>query len=153
MSQEPPKNLQTIAITYDLATHTHWLTKAEPLHRTLRPLIPQPYLDYMQLMFSEGARMAVLVENADVRALALYRCYHTTFHGRRFYVDDLVTDETHRSRGFGSHMLQWCEATARAMNADNFVLDSGLQRTRAHSFYYRHGLPILSFGFAKSLRS
>ena len=141
-----------IAITDALAENGAWLVAAEPVHRMLRPAIPHPYRGYMHRMFGEGAEMAVLTDNDAVHAIAVFRCHHTTYNGLRFYIDDLVTDEAARSRGHGGTLLRWCEDRARARGCHTFALDSGVQRTHAHRFYFRHGLSIVSFSFKKHLR-
>ncbi len=133
------------------STIAAWLERSERLHRSLRTALPAGYDAYMRLMFSEGARMAVLHEAEEPRAIAIYRIQHTTFDGRRFYVDDLVTAESERGKGYGSALLKWCENAARSQACDTFSLDSGVQRAGAHRFYFRHGLAIRSFGFAKPL--
>jgi GNAT superfamily N-acetyltransferase len=143
---------QVIAITDDLAANAGRLASAEILHRQLRPNIPHPYAEYMRRMFSEGAEMAILVEADAVRAAAVYRCHHTTFHGYRFYLDDLITDEQQRARGYGSQMMGWCEERARQRSCDVLDLESGTQRQRTHKFYFRHNLGIFAFGFTKPLK-
>lgn len=136
----------------DEATMADWLARAEPLHRALRPNLPREYQAYLRLMFSEGAQMAVLHEAETPKAIAVYRIHHTTVSGRRLYVDDLVTAEEERGRGYGAALLLWCEETAREHGCDAFSLDSGVQRAAAHRFYFRHGLTINAFAFAKPLR-
>ncbi len=133
------------------ATIADWLARTEALHRVLRPDLPDDYPAYLRLMFAEGAQMAVLHEDGVPKALAVYRIHHTTVSGRRFYVDDLVTVEKERSKGYGAALLQWCEDVARTQGCNRFALDSGVQRTAAHRFYFRQGLAILSFGFSKPL--
>lgn len=141
-----------IAITDDLAAHTDCLAAAEALHRQLRPAVPHPYGEYMRRMFDEGAEMAILEDGGVVRAAAVYRCYHTTFHGYRFYVDDLITEEAQRGRGYGSQMIAWCEDRARSRRCAVLDLESGTQRPRTRKFYYRHDLAIFAFGFTKPLK-
>ena len=135
----------------DEATVADWLRRSERLHRTLRPALPTDYEDYLRRMFSEGAQMAVLHEAEMPKAVAVYRIQYTTFGGRRCYVDDLVTVENERGKGYGAALLQWCEDRARQSGCDTFALDSGVQRAAAHRFYFRHGLAIMSFGFSKPL--
>lgn len=142
---------QIIAITDNLETHSDWLAKAEPLYRAFRPKLPADYDAYLRKMFAEGAEMAVLHVDGVVKSLVMYRCHHTTFHGFRFYVDDLVTDETERARGFGGALLRWCEQQARERGCDSFDLESGVQRPRTHKFYFREGMTIFAFGFTKPL--
>ncbi len=139
-------------VSNDTATIGDWLIRTEPLHRVLRPDLPTDYQAYLRLMFSEGAKMAALHEAGVPKALAVYRILHTTFSGRRFYVDDLVTVEGERGRGYGSTVLQWLEDQARANGCQTFSLDSGVQRAAAHRFYFRQGMSIMAFGFSKSLR-
>ena len=133
------------------ATIPEWLGRTEALHRSLRPDLPSAYQAYLEQMFSEGAHMAVLHVSGTPKALAIYRIHHTTFAGLRFYMDDLVTTELERGQGYGTALLSWCEATARTKGCSTFALDSGVQRAAAHRFYFRHGLTVLAFSFAKRL--
>lgn len=146
-------DIAIIPITDDLVAHADWLAASEILHRQLRPDLPADYAGFMRQVFSEGAEMAIAVEGRAVRAIAVYRCHLTTFHGRRFYVDDLVADEAERSRGFGGRLLDWCEARARERGCDTLDLESGVQRQRAHRFYFRRNLVIHTFGFTKDLKA
>jgi hypothetical protein len=74
-----------------------------------------------------------------------------TYEGRRLYVDDLVSDESRRSQGGGKLLLDWLEVKARSLGCDVLALDSGVQRERAHRFYFREGMSVSSFGFRKTL--
>lgn len=128
-----------------------WLERAEPLHRVLRPQMPPDYAAAMRAILGEGAEMALLVEDGAPRALAVFRAFHNTSSGYRFYVDDLVSDPARRSAGHGGALLRWCEALARSRGCTAFTLESGVQRDRAHRFYFREGLAVRSFGFGKTL--
>jgi ribosomal protein S18 acetylase RimI-like enzyme len=127
------------------------LALVESLHRQLRPKIPAPYADYLKQMFAEGVRMSVLLDGDVPKALGVWRVRLTTYQGRRFYVDDLVTDENSRGSGHGGILLDHLEGHAKALDSDYFTLDSGTHRTQAHRFYFRHGMAITSFGFQKAL--
>lgn len=126
-----------------------WLERAECVHRELRPHLPAGYMQKMQRVLA-GARMALAVEGDEVLGLAVYRCHENTFDGLKFYVDDLVTAEKHRSRGVGKALIAHLERIARGMGASGLVLDSGTHRTQAHKFYFREGFVINSFNFKKS---
>ncbi|HWI87148.1 MAG TPA: GNAT family N-acetyltransferase [Sphingomonas sp.] len=128
------------------------LDQGEALHRTLRPAIGSDYRAHMARMFGEGAGLVQLVDDGAVRALAVWRNFHTTYCGHRLEIDDLVTDETQRSKGYGKTLLAFVEAKARAMGCDSLTLNSGTYRARAHRFYFREGLHISSFHFSKDLR-
>ena len=129
-----------------------WLEKAEAVHRQLRPQLPVNYVSRLTEIFTAGARMALAVEGDWVLGVALWRVIENTYEGRRLYVDDLVSDENRRSQGAGKLMLDWLENMARTCNCDVLTLDSGVQRQRAHRFYFREGMHIPAFCFKKDLK-
>lgn len=128
-----------------------WLARAEAVHRQLRPQLPKDYLDKMHRVFAGGGRLIVAVDEENVRGVAVWRMFENTFVGRFLYVDDLVTDETQRSRGIGAALLGHCEHIARELGCETIGLDSGVQRGAAHRFYFREGYIIKSFNFGKGL--
>lgn len=129
-----------------------WLARAESVHRQLRPQLPDDYVGRLRQVFANGARMCVAAEGDAVRGVAVWRLIENTYEGRRLYVDDLVTDAAHRSRGVGRTLLTHLENRARALDCDVLALDSGTQRTEAHRFYFREGLTIPAFCFRKRLK-
>lgn len=129
-----------------------WLARAEAVHRELRPHLPQDYAATLRNVFTEGGRMCVATEGKAVLGVAVYRVYCDTFNGRKFYVDDLVTNESRRSQGIGHSLLRYLEERARSLKCNALVLDSGTQRTAAHRFYFREGLVITSFNFKKVIQ-
>ncbi|MFT4171937.1 MAG: GNAT family N-acetyltransferase [Rhodocyclaceae bacterium] len=132
-------------------TEAAWLTKAEAVHRQLRPNLPAAYAERLARVFADGGRMSVAVDDDAVRGVAVWRCYEDTYNGTKFYVDDLVSDAAHRSRGVGQRLIGHLADKARARGADNLVLDSGVQRHGAHKFYFREGFAITSHNFKKPL--
>lgn len=129
---------------------TVWLQRAERIHRQLRPHLPADYAGKMRRVLAD-ARMALAVEGEAVLGLAVYRSHENTFDGVKFYVDDLVTDESRRSQGVGKRLIAHLEERARKAGANGMVLDSGTHRTQAHRFYFREGFVITSFNFKKTL--
>jgi GNAT superfamily N-acetyltransferase len=129
-----------------------WLSRAEGVHRQLRPSLPVDYTGRLCEVFVNGGRMLVVTEGESVCAVALWRVIENTYEGRRLYVDDLVTDESARSRGFGKMALDWLEAQAKNLGCDVLALDSGVQRSGAHKFYFREGMHIPSFCFRKAVK-
>ena len=129
-----------------------WLVRAEPVHRQLRNGLPADYAGRMHVVFANGGRMCVATDGSPVRGIALWRVIENTYEGRRLYVDDLVTDEAHRSRGIGRTLLRHLERKAQDLQCDVLALDSGTQRTGAHRFYFREGLLIPAFSFRKTLK-
>jgi GNAT superfamily N-acetyltransferase len=146
--------MQVVAITSDAGEIVEpvWLRRAESVQRQLRPQLPADYLARMAEVFAAGGRQVMIVTGEVVLCVAVWRIMENTFEGRRLYVDDLVSDESHRSLGAGKLMLEWLEAKAKMSGCDVLALDSGVQRERAHRFYFREGMHISSFAFRKILK-
>ncbi|HEY6986450.1 MAG TPA: GNAT family N-acetyltransferase [Rhodanobacteraceae bacterium] len=128
-----------------------WLARAETVHRQLRPQLPPEYAAKMQRVFEGGARMSVAATDGGVVGVAVHRVHENTFDGVQMYVDDLVTDESRRSRGVGKALIRHLEALARDAGCAKLNLDSGTQRQQAHRFYFREGMVVTSFHFGKAL--
>lgn len=128
------------------------LRMAEAVHRQLRPHLPPNYAGKMAAVFANGGRMAIVVENDTAVSVAVWRLIENTADGRRVYVDDLVSDEQRRSQGSGKLLLDWLESQAVALGCDALTLDSGVQRHRAHRFYFREGMHVSSYCFRKALK-
>ena len=129
-----------------------WLNRAEGVHRQLRAQLPQDYVARMHTIFASGGRMFVAMAGDDVIGVAVYRVYEDASNGRKFYVDDLVTDKAKRSTGVGHALMHALEIEARRLDCNAFALDSGTHRGAAHKFYFREGMTITSFNFKKTLR-
>lgn len=128
-----------------------WLTAAETVHRQLRPHLPAAYAEKMHRVFADGGRMCVAVRDERVIGVAVHRVHENTVDGVQMYVDDLVSDETRRSQGVGRALMEHMQRLARDAGCAKFNLDSGTQRQQAHKFYFREGMVITSFHFAKPL--
>jgi GNAT superfamily N-acetyltransferase len=128
------------------------LREGEALHRDFRPDMKGDYIAYMQRMAAEGASLTQLFDDGEVRAIAVWRRFLTTYCGRRFEIDDLVTAESQRSKGYGAAMMRALEAKARSLSCNAILLSSATHRTGAHRFYLRERFAIVSFLFAKPVR-
>lgn len=137
-----------------LAQSDDELRRCADVMRELRPHIvsADDFVSRVRTQAAEGFRVAFLEADDEVRAVAGYRFLTTLFAGRVLYVDDLVTRERDRSRGYGERLLAWLTETARAENCDTLELDSGVQRFAAHRFYLRHRMDIASHHFRLQLK-
>ena len=102
-----------------------------------------------------GYRLAGVFPDGDEEAAAVagFRINEYLAWGRHLYVDDLVTAAVHRGRGHADRLFAWLEAEARRAGCRELHLDSGVGEDRedAHRFYFRHGLRIASYHFAREL--
>ncbi|HYD28994.1 GNAT family N-acetyltransferase [Brevundimonas sp.] len=133
----------------DPAARRPLLLEGEALHRQLRPLLEADYPAQIERLALEGARLAQLVDEGEVRAVALWRVFETTYCGRRLEIEDLVSDEAHRSKGYGAAMLRWLDEQAFALGCPTTTLHSAVHRDRAHRFYFREGYHIMGFHFVR----
>ena len=102
-------------------------------------------------MRREGYRIiAAYDERGDPVGAAGFRIQELLAYGKILYVDDLVTAEDARSGGVGKALLGWLEEEARGTGCAGVHLDSGVQRGRAHRFYFREGMAIANYHFAKA---
>jgi GNAT superfamily N-acetyltransferase len=117
--------------------------------RELRPLFYEleRFVERVLRQQKEGYQLAFLEFENEVRAVAGYRILESLFSGKFLYVDDLVTRESDRSRGFGGELLDWLVEQARAHGCENLELDSGVQRFDAHRFYFSQRMSISSYHF------
>jgi GNAT superfamily N-acetyltransferase len=127
------------------------LRQGEALHREFRPRIKGDYVVHLRRMANEGAGVMQLVHENEVRAIAIWRTFLTTYCGRRFEIDDLVTAEGHRSKGYGATLINALEAKARSLACDAVMLTSATWRTDAHRFYLRERYAIDAFLFSKKV--
>ena len=98
-----------------------------------------------------GYRIAAVFDGGECRAVAGFRVLTSFVHGRHLYVDDLVTGERWRSRGYGELLEGHLREVARAGGCAAIRLDSGVARRHAHRFYFRRGYAIESFSFGQRL--
>jgi GNAT superfamily N-acetyltransferase len=120
--------------------------------RQLRPHLKDEaeFVKRCRAQMAESGWTLVYVEDGGVvAAVSGFRIQHMLASGKTLYVDDLVTDEARRSKGFGETLLNWMESLARGQGCETFSLDSGTQRIGAHKFYFRQGLVVTSFHFAR----
>lgn len=129
------------------------IVRCLPVLRELRPQFPDSseLLSAIGVTRTEGAEIAALEHEGEIATVALFRMQHMLVSRRTLYVDDLVTAERFRSQGHGRTMLLWLQAYAKAQGCSTFSLDSGTFRQEAHAFYFREGMRITSFHFAKEL--
>lgn len=123
-----------------------------PVAQQLRPHLDEDRFVEQVLRQTQGAfRATGLYDGGAARAYAGWRVYENLVYGLHLYVDDLVTDQTVRSRGYGKALLDWLKAEARRQGCAKLQLDSGTHRKDAHAFYLREGLRIEAFHFGIAL--
>lgn len=136
------------------ATSAPDLSRCFPVMVQLRPhLSASEFIDRVQRQQQAGYCLVYLEQDKAIAAVAGFRFMETLADGRLLYVDDLVTDASERSKGYGSALLDWLIDYAKSQECVVLQLDSGVQRAAAHRFYFRKGMVISSFHFKLNLAS
>ena len=98
-----------------------------------------------------GYKLAYL-SDGEVKAVAGFRVSECLAWGRFMYVDDLVSKDGERSKGYGGQLFDWLVEYARGEGCDQFHLDSGVQRFAAHRFYLAKRMSIEAHHFGLKLK-
>ncbi len=125
-----------------------------PVMHQLRPhLTADTYVARIrELMTARGYQLAGLLDEAgEVRAVAGYQFDRMLYCDRLLLLNDFVTDERVRSRGYGRQLLTWLKEEARAHDCTEVHLISNVKREGAHRFYFREDFSITAFHFQTKL--
>lgn len=127
--------------------HIAFITESAAIARSfdlmskLRPrLSREAYLEAVPRLMSDTGYRLVGLEDDGLRALAGIRIGEWLHGGRYLEVEELVTAEADRSRGYGHALLAWIADYARGQGCRQLRLVSGVQRADAHRFYEREGM-------------
>ena len=125
-----------------------------PIMKQLRTHLTED--EYMRLLAQqrehEHYRLVGLFDEGQIRALGGFRVATALTCGKYIYIDDLVSDEATRSKGYGSVLLNWIADYGKKERCSCLRLDSGVQRHAAHRFYLRERMDIVFYHFRKDLQ-
>ncbi|RUR76713.1 GNAT family N-acetyltransferase [Chlorogloeopsis fritschii PCC 9212] len=120
-----------------------------PVIQMLRPhLNPSNFVSRIRRQEQQGYQLVYLEVGESIKAVTGFRISESLAWGKFLYVDDLVTNESDRSQGYGSALFNWLLDYAKSQACEQLHLDSGVQRFAAHRFYFQQRLEISSFHFS-----
>jgi GNAT superfamily N-acetyltransferase len=136
-----------------LATDENDILRCFPIMVQLRPNLSAPeFIERVKRQSQQyGYQLIYVEEVGDVKAVAGFIIREMLPLGRFLYVDDFVTDEAERSKGYGGFLFDWLVTYARQRGCEQLHLDSRLDRTEAHRFYQQQGMRISGHHFALML--
>jgi GNAT superfamily N-acetyltransferase len=73
------------------------------------------------------------------------------YSGKQLEVDNVIVDPEIRSKGIGKHFFACIQAWARQNHCNTIELNTYVQNSKSHKFYYNEGYVILGFHFQKVL--
>lgn len=128
------------------------LARCYPVVHELRPHLDEDtFIRQVQRQQEQGYLLIYGEVGGEVVACAGFRLSESLSWGRFLYVDDLVTADAQRSKGYGEALMNWLLDYARASDCAQFHLDSGVQRYEAHRFYFRQHMKIMGYHFSLEL--
>lgn len=105
------------------------------------------YIERVKRQQKDGYKLAFVLDKGKVVSVAGFRILENLAHGKFLYIDDLVTDNNNRSKGYGDKLFDFLVEYAKKQMCKAVHLDSGVQRFDAHRFYFRKRMTISSHHF------
>ncbi len=124
-----------------------------PVYKELRPHLIDEKKFVMQVKNQQKAGFALnyIEESEMVTACVGYRFLDTLAWGKIIYVDDLITKEHVRGRGYANLLLEYIDEQAKKLSCNEIHLDTGYQRYDAHRLYLKNGFKLICHHLSKSL--
>ena len=137
-----------------LAAEDEEIQGCYPVMAELRPHVaPEEFLPRVRRQMEIAGYKLAYLWDGEVKAVAGFRVSECLAWGRFVYVDDLVSKDGERSKGYGGQLFDWLVEYARGEDCDQFHLDSGVQRFAAHRFYLAKRMSIEAHHFGLKLKS
>jgi GNAT superfamily N-acetyltransferase len=73
------------------------------------------------------------------------------YSGKQLEVDNVIIDETYQSKGVGKLFFEYIEDWAKKNSYKTIELNTYVQNSKSHKFYYNQGFSVLGFHFWKQL--
>lgn len=135
-------------VEIQIAATDEAIRRCHPLMVELRPHLAEgEFMERVLMQQAAGYRLAYIESVSGPACVAGFRIGESLAWGRFLYVDDLVTLEAERSKGYGRAMLDWLHTYAANHGCQQLHLDTGIQRERAHQFYRREGMAMAGYHF------
>jgi GNAT superfamily N-acetyltransferase len=136
-----------------LAVEDEEILSCYPVMAELRPHVTrEEFLPRIRRQMEAAGYKLAYVADGEVKAVAGFRASECLAWGKFVYVDDLVSKEGERSKGYGGQLFDWLVEYARGEGCDQFHLDSGVHRFAAHRFYLTKRMFIEAHHFSLRLK-
>lgn len=111
------------------------------LLQALRPhLSLDTFLESSARLATTTGYQLLYLSDPEVKAVAGMRISEWLHTGRYLEIEELITREEDRSKGYGSQLFDWICQYAKTRECNQVRLVSGVSRTRAHEFYEAKGM-------------
>jgi GNAT superfamily N-acetyltransferase len=143
----------TMNVSIALAVEDEEIQSCYAVMAELRPHVSvEDFLPRVRRQMETAGYKLAYLSDGEVKAVGGFRVSECLAWGKFMYVDDLVSKEGERSKGYGGQLFDWLVEYARGEGCDQFHLDSGVQRFAAHRFYLTKRMSIEAHHFGLKLK-
>ena len=115
----------------------------------LRPhLSLEEYAAQVFRQIKESNFRLVYLKDKEIKAVAGIRIAEWLAGGKNLEIEDFVTTESARSKGYGGELFDWIVEYARSENCKEIKLVSHVKRYGAHRFYLNKRMNIIAHYFS-----
>jgi GNAT superfamily N-acetyltransferase len=137
----------------ELATTDEEILACHPVMAELRPQYSSDeFLAKVRRLMAEERFQLAYLSDDGVRSVAGIRMGDWLPTGKYLEIEDLVTAEAARSKGYGQALLRWVCDYAKQNECEIVRLSSATHRVDAHRFYEREGMTKAAWLFARKVR-
>jgi len=131
-----------------LAKNYQQIVKSYPVMLQLRSTLHKKvFLDQVKRQQQLGYKLAFLEDLGRVMSVAGFRITENLNADKTLYVHEFITDRSSRLKGYGTKLFEWLVMYAKKEQCKSLQLDSGLERSEAHLFYFKNNMNICSYRF------
>ncbi len=139
-------NIKTIEAPHEIAL----------CYETFFELRPQfvdqdTFVSQVLIQQKEGYQITAVLCCAEIVACMGFRMMTTLAFGKILYIDDLISREIHRGKGYGRMLLDHAVDVARESCCLEIHLDTGYTRHSAHKTYLRHGFELICHHMSRKI--
>ncbi len=106
------------------------------------------FIEKIVRQIEQGYNLYYIREEDEVASCIGFRLFETLAWNKILYIDDLITREKSRKKGFGRTLLEYAIKQAQLEKCAEVHLDSGYQRYAAHRFYLNMGFTLYCHHFS-----
>lgn len=111
------------------------------------------YEDYLSMYekahINDGYELLAITRGEEVFAVIGYRILYDFVHGKHVYIDDLITAELHRAKGFGTKLLSHVEGIAKTLCCTKLRLCTGIKNELGKKFYEKQDWDLKAVVYKK----
>ena len=119
----------------------------------LRPhLSKEDFVSTIRRLEAKTNFKLVYLKDPAVKAVAGVRISEWLYSGQYLEIEDLITTQADRSKGYGSTLFDWLFEYARTNHCQQLRLVSGVAREAAHRFYLKKGMVFEAKYFSMNIK-